>query len=109
MKHLLPGRYLLLQGRTYDLAEGHMAHFDDLILFPQHMEAVIIITIQNDDHREEKMISHLSVDMNNIPSASYESFSSYFRTTICESLLLQVKLYEDFYKLLKLSFNISQV
>ena len=107
MKHLLPGRYLMLQGRTYDLAEGHMVHFDDLILFPQHMEAVFISTIQTDDHGEEKMISNLSVDNINIPSASYESFSSYSRTTICESLWLQVKLYEDFYKLLKLSFNIS--
>ena len=71
------------------------------------MEAVIIITIQNDDHGEEKMMSNFSVDKNTIPSASYERFSSYSGTTICESLLLQVKLYEDFYKLFKLSFNIS--
>ena len=76
MKHLLPGRYLLLQGGTYDITKGHMVHFisyDIKFLFPQHMEAVIIITIQNDDQEEEKIKSNLSVDISNIPSASYES------------------------------------
>ena len=76
MKHLLPGRYLLLQGGTYDLTEGHMVHFIsyDKFLFRQHMEAVIIITIQNDDQGEEKMMSHFSVDKSNIPPSSPESY-----------------------------------
>ena len=100
MKHLLPAGYLLLQRGTYDLTEGHMVHFvsyDIKFLFPQCMEAVIIIAIQNDDQEEEKMISHSSVDMKYIPSASYES------------LLLKVKLYEDFYGYFGFYFNIFEV
>ena len=94
MKHLLPAGYLLLQGGTYDLTEGHMVHFisyDIKFLFPQRMEAVIIITIQNDDQEEEKMKSNLSVDISTISLArtgSYEDFYSYLEIyfNILESL-----------------------
>ena len=105
---LLHSGYIVLQQGTYDLkcsssSEGHMGQCDSSdikFMFHQHMEAVIIIAMQNDDQEEESdeqeevnmKSSNLSVEVN-------ESLKH-------ESLLLQVKLCEDFYSYFEFYFNI---
>ena len=60
IKNLLHSGYVLLQRRTYDLNgskyEGHMVYLissNIKFMFPQCMEAVVIIAIQNDDQEYE--------------------------------------------------------
>ena len=103
MRNLLPAGYLLMERGTYDLTEGHMVHFvsyDIKFVFPQCMETVIIIAIQNDDQEEGKMKSHLSVDIEE------EKMKSHLSVDISTISSASFGSYEDFYSDFGFYFNI---